>query len=521
MEKKLFDIAKNIEDFALKFGNINMKSKQIDVKDFLNTEVSDKYRISYLERFVNSNLKLLFEDLFKDIKNMPKEERDEILLFMSLSAYNQDWDYVFNTVKDYRGQKYLTWHNDKNEEIYPFQVKSWGNVQQNYDINFLNQIRNGIAHSKFNYNPETKTVTIIRNNGEFVVDVLTDYLLYLPYHIWDINEQSPSKENQQSVVVLRNGTLKECLMLELINQEPNTKNINEKLKKLGLTDDQTSLICSIADICLNSNNYPLVNKINTVHKVLEEINKNNRLGKNYIEAMKLVYERFGITIEKEQTFDLEKIYEDNELILLFISNMLLSKNISKEEKNLIILRILNSKFSEQSKNFFANNAISRFLLNIEPDVSWKEFRKKLKEGYLPYTIEDVSFFIDKAYFNYVFNYLVEKGKDLNEYIKVDEVLKNISATDYFETNEFTQDLSLNRTMGYIRNCIVHPRFLKREGKDFILSDYNKKGELVFSAKIDRTKFFNLANLVVENLKNERFINKEELDEFCEEQIEKC
>lgn len=516
MDKNLLKIAKNIKEFANIVEKANQKTKNIDVAEFINSNISTNQDNTYFDFFINKNFRMVFEGLYNQIKETSVNEIEEMLLFISLCAYNQDWDYVFETVKDYRGQTYYAWRNEKNEEILPFDVKNWGRFQPNYDTYFLNQIRNCLAHARFSYDENTKKVTLTKNNGEFVVEMPIDTLFMFPNQIWSISEKSTSKETRQSTILLKEGNYNNGVRLVIKNEKPQEKAWNNLFNNLGLNKDEINFINNVSNECLKGENVlTLVDKMQYVQKIFQTLSDKIETNKlDGLSIIKLIYEKFGLTIEKEEPFNLQSICDKDSYLELYFTNMLLRKDLSESDKNLITLRVLNIKKDELSKNFLSNNAVSVLLLNALGDSTFGKFRTNIKNTYIPLVLEDIGFFVDKAYFNYVFNYLVEKTRESGEDIKLTRELENISATDYFEDNDYTQDLSLDKTLYYIRNCVVHPRFLDRDGNNYILSDFNKKGELVFSAKVDRVKLFNLANLVIQSLNTDK-----SMEESLEEQTE--
>lgn len=515
MDKKLFDIASNIRKFANEIEKANQKAKNVNISLLIDSNVSQSDENGYLDFFTNKNLRLVFGELYNKIKSMNQSEINEILLFISLCAYNQDWDYVFDTIKDYRGKTFYEWHNEKQEKINPFNVKSWGRVYQNYDTNFLNQIRNGLAHSKFQYNPNTKNITISMNNGEFVVDVNLEFLIYLPNMAWEISEKSTSNEARQSTIFLENGAYNNIVMFVIKNEKPEEKNWNKRLKSLGLNSDEIKAIDRVSSIVKeNGNGLTLVDKMNWCQKsidlILEKINSNQKA----LDIIKIIYEKFGLTIESDVKFNFYDVCEKDSFEETFFANMFFDKNISESDRNLNFTRALKIKKDEQSQNFLANNAVISLFMNAKSSDSFGKFRTMLKNSYIPLSLNEFSFFLDKAYLNMVFNYFAEKSKESGEIENFIKPFKETSATEYFDSNEYTENLSLDQTFYYIRNCVVHPRFMKRDGDNYILSDYNKKGELVFNAIIARDKFIELANNVATLLQEEK--NKEEDEEECNE-----
>ncbi len=495
VETDKFKIADYIRDFAIQVGNVKNKINYIDQNKFLND--STEYTEESFDYFVNKKLREVFEEFYNYAKNLDKTKTKETVFPISLCFYNQDWDYIFEVLKDSIGDLLFEFTKDsagkKTEDI--ISVKSWGHIYQNYDANLLKHIRNGLAHSKFDYDADTQKIVINMYKGTFVVEIDLDFITQLTMELWQITESLNFENSRQPVVIYKDNGFKDAVLLSIKNGGIVTDEIFNKLKNLGFSDIEITGIISMSSIYRADEKFTLVDKLKAASSVVDSYTNRERKDKKLVEKCKLILECFGLTVEDEKEISLENdLYKHNFFLKAYSFNMLNSKGLTADEKQVNLTRAINMKYYDLNKNFTAYiNLLS--MIHNSSDCTWGKFRNELKTTNIPFSMDEISLLVDKSYFNYIYNYL-------NEKCGAPQGLASVSAINYFAENDFTKNLSIADVFYYIRNCVVHPNRLVINNDVYKLTDYDRRGDLAFDAEISREKFIELTNLVNSMLQTE-------------------
>lgn len=488
VETDKFKIADYIRDFAIQVGNVKNKINYIDQSAFLNDSI--EYTEESFDYFVNKKIREVFEEFYNYSKKLDKTKIKETIFPISLCFYNQDWDYIFDVLKDSIGDLLFEFTKDdagkKTEDI--INVKSWGHIYQNYDANLLKHIRNGLAHSKFDYDADTQKIVINMYKGTFIVELDLDFLTQLTMQLWQITESLSFENSRQPIVIYKDNGYKDAVLLSIKNGNTFTDELTNKLKELGFSNFEITSIISMSSIYRADESFTLIDKLKAASSIVDSYTNKERTDKQLIEKCKLILECFGLTIEDEKEINLENdLYKHNFFLKAYSFNMLNSKELTADEKQVNLTRAINMKYYDLNKNFTAYiNLLST--IHNSSDKSWGKFRNELKTTNIPFSMDEISLLVDKSYFNYIYNYLGEKCGKPNS-------LATVSATNYFSENEFTKNLSIADVFYYIRNCVVHPNRLVINNDVYKLIDYDRRGDLAFEAEISREKFIELTNLV--------------------------
>ena len=206
---KLLEIADKTSSFVKELNRANKKIELFNTHEYVNQIM--QYR-TYEARgsFLKRSLRSVYKDLYSVINSFTKQDSIEVLLPLSLSCYNQDWDYVTKAIQER--------YNDQNEFVRNItnssgeiksvediiRVKSWGHINPRFDVNFFVKIRNGLSHSKFDYDDENNKLIISMYNDTFVVEFDTYFMHWFPMNIWRMSEHSTSPYSEQRLLLINN-----------------------------------------------------------------------------------------------------------------------------------------------------------------------------------------------------------------------------------------------------------------------------------------------------------------------------
>ena len=497
-----FKIADYIKEFAIQVGNVKNKINNINQNKFLKNSL--EYTEESFDYFVNKNLREVFEDFYKYLKKLGPAKTKETVFPLSLCFYNQDWDYIFEVLKDSIGDMLFEFRklnsDKKTEDI--VNVKSWGHIYQNYDANLLKHIRNGLAHSKFDYDAKTQKIVINMYKETFVVEIDLDFLTQLTMELWQIIEDINFKESKQPVVMYKDYEFKKAVLLSIKDGKMIESKTFENLEKLGLSKADVDRVMAVVAICCANENFTLVDKLKTSGNFINKYTESAGLSENTTEITKLIFEAFGLEVEELKEIDIENdLYKNNLFLKAYAFNMLNSNQLTMDEKQKNLTRAINMKYYDLNRNFTAYvNLLT--MISDAGDYGWGKFRNELKSTNIPFSMDEISLLVDKSYFNYIYNYLSEKcGKP--------QGLEKVLATKYFAENDFTKDISLADVFTSIRNCVVHPNRLILNNGVYKMTDYDNRGDLAFEAEISREEFIELTNLVNKLLQKENDKTKKE------------
>ncbi len=496
---KLLEIADKTKMFVKELNNANKKIELFNTQEYMN-EIMQYKTYEARSSFLKRALRKVYKEVYNVVHNFTKQDSIEVLLPLSLNCYNQDWDYVTKAIQDR--------YNDPNDFIHSItngdgenrsiediiQVKSWGHIRPKYDVNFFIKVRNGLSHSKFDYDEENNKLIINMYQGTFVVEFDMYFMHWFPINIWRMSEQSSSINSEQRLLLINNLPCKTAYSVLVKNTNRELTNaIKRKFRNAGVNASLKQYIENIKTTLDADPNITLVDKIEILTPLLSVDDMSKELTESQADAIVTIFEYLGLTVEENQKVELYQLLgKDNVLLTFLLNDMMVSKEIAEDDKRIMLSRGVATKIDKQSKNIRPYQYLFG-LMTLCEDVSESKFNSNIKQSPIPYIMDELCTFADIAYFNYVFNYLAQKLEQPQE-------LASLPATDYFKENSYTSGKSISDTFYYIRNCVVHPNRVIKVKDVYILTDYERDGSLVFSAEIECDKFFELANLVVFKMK---------------------
>lgn len=191
-DEKLFFVAHNMQKFVGVLNQVKESINKLDGDEFANE--LQRYSASNDGRkfFINKCIRRAYEPLYQFLAKNGTDNNICLAMFLSLYSYNLSWDSICDVI-NLQNQHELFMNNDVTGE--KVEMSSVFNILADYkqnrklDIDFLRLIRNGMSHSKFDYDFEKKTIVIKMRNNSFVVEVPTEAVLLLPMNLYRIYDQ--------------------------------------------------------------------------------------------------------------------------------------------------------------------------------------------------------------------------------------------------------------------------------------------------------------------------------------------
>ena len=228
----------------------------------------------YNKRLIKRDIRHAFEPLI----TFDEPEAKAMPVFFAASCFTQDWDSLLESIS-------AVTLPDFSEN---FNVSSWGHIYPIFDINFIKQLRNAIAHSKFDYDFNEDKIYVSTYKDTFKVDFPSSILLGTPKTLWSINRNSTSKEAWVDCsFVMGDNTDKNLYTFFLKNGDtahPTT------LKALGVSDIKT---------------VPLQDRIKIFEKFAIPImqNEHQKSGESGLRRLKSIATQCGLILEYKSKFN--------------------------------------------------------------------------------------------------------------------------------------------------------------------------------------------------------------------------
>ena len=119
--------------------------------------------------FLRRKFRQSISELYNFGESITKQDITDMLFPMSVCCFSQDWDKVFESISHGTDDRDFEFVNDTKEFDDVVKVRSWGGVDPRFDVKFLKHMRNGIAHSKFEYDFENQQIKLNHYRFSFVV----------------------------------------------------------------------------------------------------------------------------------------------------------------------------------------------------------------------------------------------------------------------------------------------------------------------------------------------------------------
>jgi len=450
-QKRLINLGKTMRKYLDALSETEKNISALGTSDHM-SEYEDDNSLDYNKRLVKRDLRQAFAPLLSfnepEAKSMP--------VFFASSCFTQDWDALLESINTVPLP-------DFSEN---FNVESWGHIYPKFDINFIKQLRNAIAHSKFDYDFDDDRIYISTYKDTFKVNFTSDILLGTPKTLWNINKNSTSPSAWVDCSFILDGVTDPNLYTFFMR---NGKTAHSTvLKELGTTD--------ITKV-------PLQERLKVFEKYAVKLMQKERTksGETGIKSLSKLANQCGLTLEYKgkhnifkQTFKnnafLEKmayvVYHDNEKGL---DELFLRGAVMRPEK-----KFMGNPFFHTLVTCAFNNANNSTAKNVSI----------ITENHAPFYLREMHDYAEEAYLNFVFNYLVSK-------IELDDTTKNSPSVVDGKTQ--------SELASHIRNAIVHPGRIKRQGDNYLITDYNRKNECTFNKVIPIDSLIKFADNLVERM----------------------
>ncbi|MBR2909442.1 MAG: hypothetical protein IKC11_03745 [Clostridia bacterium] len=474
-KEQLISLAESTKKLAkiLERTNANIRN--------LSSEQTKKEYSSYTNQdgrnfFIKRALRHATEELISfDDKNI-----EHLHLVLSLLCFSQDWDTVLSSIQEIPDTFNMT---DVN-------VESWGHIYQNFDVNFLKQLRNAIAHSKFSYDFENKQLSINSYNGTFKVSFPLNFLCSIPWSLWNLSESYTSPE-----------AMVNCNILNLETRNPKFYNINVRndvfdlssLSKYPTIQPIEHLLQDLKDE-ESINGVPLINKSNLFKIVINS--KLNTTGVLELEDIQDIARLCGLVAQ-----DVNKL-EANDVLFkgnFFLKEFFNAQNILFDEnKQHRLSYIISSIIDQRNENFFPSVQIGELLFTINSNDTKAQKFNYFNDSLLPLSIDSLQNYTERAYFNFVFNYIYERTTpnattlDTELQSTFNKVAPNINGAS-----------SMSELIVHLRNCIVHPNRFTKNNNQYNLCDFDRRHNQTFSATLSSAELMEIADSFLESLKDKK------------------
>lgn len=405
------------------------------------------------------NKRLLKKDLrqaFAPLLSFNEPEAKSMPVFFASSCFTQDWDALLNSISSVS----LPDFSDV------FNVESWGHIYPNFDINFIKQLRNAIAHSKFDYNFDEDKIYITAYNGTFKLNFPSEILLGTPKTLWNINKNSTSP-----------SAWVDCSFLLDWNKD---KNLYTFFIRNGNTAHATTLAeLGVKDITT----VPLQERLKVFEKYAVKLMKTERTksGEAGVRSLSRLATQCGLTLEYKGKLDIFKQTFKGNPFLEKMANIVYYNN----EEGLDELFLRGAVLRPEKK--FMGNPFFHTLVSCSfnsADNSTAKNVSIITENHAPFYLKDMRDYAEEAYLNYVFNYLVCK-------IPLDK--------SFADSPSIVKGKTKFELASHIRNAIVHPGRIKKVDDNYIITDYNRKNECTLHETIPVKALLRFADDIVNKM----------------------
>lgn len=515
-KENLIDIASNLRELSENIESANDKLRHQNVKE-LQTEINSYNDVLLaLNHVIKKRLINIYGDLHEFINKLKLTQLVDTLVASSLRVYTNEWDSLYDCIKNLNKDCLEIENFDGSKETMDkvVDVKKWGYVVPKYDVNFLKQLRSGIAHSRFEFDDGNIVISMRASdpNQHFLVELPTMFATRLPKHIWDLAKNEPLPHATEPRAFTLNG--KVCrFMAEADGSQKKAEKALEGLKNLGLPQECLDKLSQFTKD-ESTNKLGIKAKVDYLCSFTQHIKSQNDSINNVKNKVKLIFEAGGLNVKECEIHDINKeVYKQNAFLQLFEfpdkSNMRTKNNVED-----LTSRVIMAKNDLYSENYIPYQMLTNLMLfsygvpveRLADDM----FKENIMMGDLievPFLMDEISTFTDKAYYYFAFNYMIENlGKP--------KFSKNVNATEYFKENEYTKNLKLSDAITTVRHCLVHSdRMVNNIDKNgqacYTLTDYDNNGKLVFKAQITKGKLKQLTEKIIDEMKREHNLQNEE------------
>ena len=410
----------------------------------------------------NYNTRLIKRDLrwaFNDLLTFNEPHAKAMPVFFATSCFTQDWDTLLTSLEDVP-MKCLT------DEL---NVTSWGHVYQNIDLNFIKQLRNAIAHSKFDYNFEEDKIYISAYKDTFKVDFPSKIILSTPKTILELKKYSTSKH-----------AWVDCFF---ILDEKNIKYLHTFFLRNG---DHAHPVFMERFPTSNLSEIPLTHRAQVYNQFVQKvITEKSKSANQTLRRLKNIAEQCGLELESKGKVSVaQQTFKGNKFLELMAK--VIYQNDEEGFKNLC----LRGASMRPEKEFISNPFFHTLVVCSpnDPNSSMAKNVANLTQNHAPYYLQEMHDYAERAYLNYVFNYLTTK----------------VETSEGFKTGQsIIPNLTNQELTSHLRNSIVHPNRLQKKDNYYIITDYNRKNELTFNEIIPVEALINYADNIVSIMKSEQ------------------
>ena len=421
-------------------------------------ENMQKYQPSNTTELNNRYIKQDIRQAFKEFLEFNEPEYKALPVFFASACFTLDWDNLLESIKD------LSVDSVTNE----IQVASWGHIYPNIDVNFVKQLRNAFAHSKFDYDFDNDRIYINAYKNTFQVQFPSHILLSTPKTLWALNKSSTSKSAWIDCAFTTGNPGDNNLYLFFLH---NGDTAHESVLRRFSSYDISKV--------------PLVERVSILNEYATKLmDQHFKSGEELAKNLKRMASQCGLELEYKGKFDKKKE--------TFKGNKFLEKMADivyhEDDKGLSEL-FLRGAIMRPEKSFMSNPFYHTIVTCAFQDLdnSIAKNVSTLTKNHAPYFLNNIREYAERAYLNYVFNYLwVKVGLD----------------KDFCESQSMCENLTNKELIEHLRNSIVHPNRLVKEGDNYNITDYNRKHELTFSSTIPCTKLVDFADIVIEQMKQQ-------------------
>lgn len=418
-------------------------------------ENMQKYQPNNSPELNNRYIKQDIRRAFKDFLEFSEPDAKALPIFFASTCFTLDWDSLLDSIKDI----------DVSPVTNEINVCSWGHIYPNIDINFVKQLRNAFAHSKFDYDFDNDKIHINAYKNTFQVDFPSSILLSTPKTLWGLNQSSTSK-----------SAWIDCAFT---TGNPNDDNLYIFFLRNGNVAHQAILNQFSSN---DLSKVPLDERVRVLNEyALKLMDKKFKSGDELAKQLKRMASQCGLELEYKGKFDKK--------CATFKGNKFLEKMAEiiyiDDEKGLSEL-YLRGAIMRPEKSFMSNPFYHTIVTCAFQDLDNSVAKNVsiLTRNHAPYFLKDIRDYAERSYLNYVFNYLwVKIGLDGN----------------FSDAPSMCNGLTNKELIDHLRNSIVHPNRLIKDGENYNITDYNRKNELTFSSSISRKTLVEFADTVLEQM----------------------
>ncbi|MBO4569954.1 MAG: hypothetical protein J5689_01910 [Clostridia bacterium] len=444
---------------------------------------------------VRRKIRLAFEPLYNFLKNVDDKTIRQFILVFGLFSYTLDWD-DFKVFGKNNGSLSLFLSDENNSEfnfsnLYKIK-RDDDNILKDFNTNFLKFIRNGISHGKFDIDFDLEKIILKMWGGKIEIEIDGSGVVNLPLNL-------PRLYNQISGLscpILFNEIeppYKTAFKLSIVNGKSDSKLLTSNKIPKDIKEYARKLKDYIESVEHAGYKLSAGDKIGMINSNFVFKNK----GKNEsIDVYKAILNYIGVEIKNINIIDFDKdIYCNNKFIKFACESATEGNNTNR----LNIAEAIECKVPVYMAGFDRFGSLATLTSSLYGNLSVKDFVDKILDDFSYIYMDDICEYADRAYVNYVCNYLVEKFKisdkwksvGISKYFTIKSSNKNYSVYDVFQASENT---------AFIRNCLVHSEYFKFQNGVYHFKDCDKSGNVVFDAEISRDKLLMFEDELLEDFK---------------------